>query len=189
VILPAASGGVVPAGYWDMEWTRAGLREAGFTGFVPFAEFLASSVPAEPGVYMVVRPDAAPPRFLSSSCAGWFKRKDPSVSVELLEQAWLPGATVVYIGKAGRGKAGDRGLRSRLEEYHRFGRGEPVGHSGGRYIWQLADSDQLLVAWRETPEQDSEAIEDELLADFVAAHGALPFANLRSARSSPGTRR
>jgi hypothetical protein len=95
----------------------------------------------------------------------------------------------VYIGKAGAGKVGDRRLRRRLEDYHRFGRGEPVGHSGGRYIWQLADSVRLLVAWRETPEQDSETAEGELLADFVAAHGALPFANLRNPRSSPVERR
>jgi hypothetical protein len=59
---------------------------------------------------------------------------------ELLEAKWVPGAHTVNVGQA------DVANR-RLKQFARFGVGEPIGHWGGRYIWQLADSDELLVAW------------------------------------------
>ncbi|HVX28920.1 MAG TPA: hypothetical protein VHA53_00465, partial [Nitrolancea sp.] len=70
------------------------------------------------------------------------------------------------------------GLRRRLDEYRRYGAGEPVAHTGGRYIWQLADSRELLVAWREEPA--ALALEQSLIQSFKAMHdGKRPFANLR----------
>lgn len=63
----------------------------------------------------------------------------PSVSIDELQRTWVPGAEVVYLGKSGD-------LRRRLNAYRRHGAGQRVGHWGGRYIWQLADRDLLLVA-------------------------------------------
>jgi hypothetical protein len=86
---------------------------------------------------------------------------------------WLTGERVVYIGKADV-------LRTRLRQYARFGAGQPVGHWGGRYIWQLADEETLLVAWRmvDAGETAREA-ERALLARFAEQHGGRrPFANL-----------
>ena len=58
------------------------------------------------------------------------------------------------------------------------GQGKPVGHWGGRYIWQLSDSDELLVAWKVTNDAP-ELVENEMLAAFVDRYDQLPFANLR----------
>ena len=68
------------------------------------------------------------------------------MKLDALGANWVPGAHVLNIGKANHGR-----LRARLREYIGFGRGGRSRHSGGRLIWQLADSEDLLVAWRLLP--------------------------------------
>ena len=59
----------------------------------------------------------------------------------------------------------------------RFGQGKDVGHKGGRYIWQIPNSENLVVCWKPTQE-DSRTVEAELIQQFVAEFGKRPFANL-----------
>lgn len=151
----------------------------GFTGWVPFAALPSADVPTGPGVYVVVRPTDEPPGFLEVSPAGHFKGRDPTVPVADLTALWVPGARIVYIGKANLGTTGRRGLRKRLDEFRRFGTGSPVGHSGGRRIWQLSDHAGLLVGWRVTDDNDAARIETAIIAAFRAHYGLRPFANMR----------
>jgi hypothetical protein len=157
--------------------TQKTLTERGFRGFVPFCELPDSNVPTGRGIYVVIRPDTSSPSFLPASPAGHLKGRDPSVTVDKLGDAWVDGASVVYIGKA----AGQDGLNQRLADYRRHGIGLLAGHWGGRYIWQLVDSDALLVAWWPLPEGDAGEAEQDLIDQFKVLHGgALPFANLRN---------
>ncbi len=162
-----------------MEWTRSVLASAGFAGFVRFSELPVVQVPHGPGVYVIVRQDDRAPQFLPFSPAGRFKGKDPSVSRARLEAEWVDGARIVYIGKAAGGVSGRRGLRKRLDEFRRFGAGEPIGHWGGRLIWQLGESESLLVCWKLTA-GDPGSTETSMIADFAAVYGCRPFANLRN---------
>ncbi|MBW4043172.1 MAG: hypothetical protein HIU86_13810 [Acidobacteria bacterium] len=159
-------------------WSRSALEEGGFRGFVPFSALDAAEVPTAPGVYAVLRTSSAAPVFTADSPAGRVKGKDAAVPVEVLAKKWVEGPEVLHIGKATLGSTGRRGLQKRIDEYRRSGAGEPVGPWSGRFIWQLEDRDELLVAWNAT-EEDAAAVESRMLRDFVERYGVLPFGNLR----------
>jgi hypothetical protein len=158
------------------------IRNAGFVGFSSVRDLQQSrcgAVPRESGVYLVLRDAARPHCFSPLSCGGHFKGKDPTVSVSKLEAHWIEQTIVLYIGKAGGGRSRST-LQQRLWCYMRFGAGEPVGHWGGRLIWQLTDCHDLTVCWRPGVDHDAEELESQLIRDFSAAYGCRPFANLRN---------
>jgi hypothetical protein len=151
---------------------RRALEAGGFRGFVRFDQLDAAPPPDGGGVYVVVRESDMPPTFLDVSIGGRFKERDPTVDASILRDRWVDGCRVVYIGKA-------KSLRKRLRQFRDFGRGRPLGHWGGRYIWQVEGSDQYLVAWRLTV-GDPRSEEVVLLARFRDEYGCLPFANISS---------
>lgn len=152
-------------------FSSEGLLARGFAGFTVLRNLDTRRAPAQGGVYTVLRRSTEPPSFLTVSLGGRFKGKDPTVSSRELSEDWVTGTPVVYIGKA-------TSLRARLRQYRDFGNGKPVGHWGGRYIWQLADAAELLVAWKPTAEEPR-TVEAEMIAAFVQQFGKRPFANLR----------
>jgi hypothetical protein len=157
------------------------IRHEGFHGFLTVSDLQESScqaTPQGPGVYLVLWPVSRPPVFLPQSIGGRFKSQDPRVATSQLRNAWVEASLVLYIGKAG-GPSTAATLRSRVRQYMRFGQGKRVGHWGGRYIWQLDRSDNLLLCWKSTPGADPQAVESDLLMQFRDVYGALPFANLR----------
>jgi hypothetical protein len=153
-----------------MAFDQQHLTELGFSGLVPLRSLppRCRDIPDLPGIYAVTL-DARPVTFLAHSVGGRFKRKHPTVPIEVLERKWVDGTETVYVGRASS-------LRDRLGLLARFGRGDAVGHWGGRYLWQLAALDELRVAWR--VERDPVQGERKLLDSFEVAMGALPFANL-----------
>jgi hypothetical protein len=156
------------------------IRADGFQGFVTISDLQQSqcrNVPTNPGVYLVLNSNSCCPGFLEKNIGGHFKEKDPTTKLCDLEKKWVDGAVVLYIGKAGGGKAT---LRKRLHQYMRFGGGKKIGHWGGRYIWQLARSCDLLVVWKTMtlPDADPRREEQLLLVEFTKQYGKLPFANL-----------
>ena len=155
---------------------RTALENAEFVGWATWLQLRRSgysAIPALPGAYVVYRPTAAVPTFVHPSPAGWFKGEDPTVFEARLQGEWIEGAQVIHIGKADV-------LRRRLTQFGQFGAGEPVGHRGGRLIWQLPDADDLLVAWHEiTWAEAARDYERRLLAAFAEKHdGRRLFANL-----------
>jgi hypothetical protein len=165
-------------------FTVAGLERQGLLGFVTVRDLRSSKldeVPKSPGVYAILRPLASTPAFLSKSAGGWFKGKDPTVAVAVLKARWLSGAELIYVGKATAGSKGRTHLCYRLTKLLAYGSGKPVGHQGGRYLWQVEGSNYFVVAWRVVDAPTTE--ENQLLSDFFAAYGAYPFANIAGPRA------
>ena len=159
-----------------------GARSAGFAGFSTVRGLRASrcsDVPQEAGVYLVMRDPVRTHELSPTSCGGRFKGKDPTVPVVRLRQHWVEDAAVLYIGKAGGGDTRET-LQRRLWTYMRFGNGEPVSHSGGRFVWQLTNCLELVICWKPAGEQDAIALETALIREFITVYGKRPFANLRN---------
>ena len=160
---PPARDADFSAGWWGSQ---------GFGDPKPVLDLDRLQVPTDPGVYVVMRITSDQPDFVPESCGGHFKGRSPSVSPDILQRRWIDGVDTLYIGKAAN-------LRRRIGSLSSFGRGAPVGHWGGRYLWQLADVDRLVVCWKALVE-DPRSSERELIADFEAAFGRKPFANIAS---------
>ena len=149
-------------------WDRAGLESIGFSGFVPFTKIREPRVLTMPkgrGIYVVIRQGAGQPTILPNSLAkgGWY-------DIAELAGRWIADSPILYIGKAD----GSRGIHHRLKQYARRGN----SHTGGRAIWQLADADDVLVAWAETPGELGRAVEKRWIARYVENYGRRPFANV-----------
>jgi hypothetical protein len=159
------------------------LKDDGFAGFRSFEQLDISRIPQSPGIYVVLKPEDFERLFLTKSVGGRFKRRDPSLLQSALEEEWIEDTDILYIGKAGAGSTGNRGLRKRIQEFADFGRGKPVGHWGGRLIWQLADSQSLVIAWKELPASEVNSAEARYHEKFIGIYRRLPFANLVQARA------
>ena len=94
------------------------LRQNGFEGFVSIASLKANpnQIPQKQGVYVVLFPFDKEPNFLQTGTGGFFKDKDPNVTISELESKWVSGTDIIYIGKAG-GSSSKATLRSRLIQY------------------------------------------------------------------------
>ena len=156
-------------------WSRAALTGDGFSGWVRWSACPAALNVIDKtagGVYVVYRDQLTEPDFLPASPAGTW-RGDPSISPARLVANWVPDAHVLNIGKANQGR-----LRARLKEYIAFGRGGRARHSGGRLIWQLANSQDLLAAWKVLPtDVDPVSVEKQMIADHRSDYAKPPFAN------------
>lgn len=150
-----------------------GLKREGFKGFKTKEELFidSSSIPSLGGIYLILNVDEVNPEYLEIGTGGFFKGKNPNVSISELESNWVEGSKVVYIGKA-------TNLKTRLGQYFKFGQGKNIGHYGGRLIWQLGNSRNLVVCWKVLLDVMPRTAEKELIKAFKAINGKRPFANL-----------
>lgn len=156
----------------------AELKSIGFTGFLSIEKIIKNYdvLPKQKGVYILIH-SAENSNFLAVGTGGFFKQREPNVSIDELKRNWIKDSSILYIGKAGSENRRAT-LHSRLKQYFNFGQGKAVGHWGGRYIWQLEQPYTILVCWMETPNIDPRIIEAEMIRQFVKKYGQRPFANL-----------
>jgi len=155
------------------------LIEAGYGGLKSIKDlwFNRTVIPIVKGVYLVINPAFQQTEFINPGVGGFFKGKDPNISISELEKNHIDDSQVVYIGKAGS-PTNKATLNSRIGQYLRFGLGKNVGHWGGRLIWQLKNYENLIFCWKPTPNTDPKIIKKQLLNELINQFGARPFANL-----------
>ena len=155
------------------------LKKNGFGGFKTVGELWKdkSSFPRIKGVYLVINPNYKKTEFITPGVGGYFKGKDPNISIAELTSNHVENSQVVYIGKAGS-TIGQATLYSRLGQYLRFGETKNVGHWGGRLIWQLKNHSNLIICWKPTQKEDPREVEKQLLSEYIKQFGRRPFANL-----------
>jgi len=149
------------------------IKANGFKGFEKIFDIIKDSsiLPNGAGVYFVIYPYRDNPEFSEKGTGGCYKGKNPNVSTKLLKCLWLRNSKVIYIGKADN-------LKHRIEKYIKFGQGQNVDHYGGRLIWQIKNSDDLILCWKLTPENKPREVEKELIFEFEEHYKRKPFANL-----------
>lgn len=138
------------------------------------------SIPEQRGIYLVARSlQIGQCEVLERSSGGFYKDKDPTVDADMLRGRVLQchESPIMYIGKAG-GTGMATTLRERIKQYLKFGEGKRVSHRGGRYIWQLAEAESLLVFWRPETCDEPRDVERRLIRQHEDQFGWLPFANL-----------
>lgn len=155
------------------------IKKAGFLGFKKMSDLFidCSSISKIKGIYLILNPNYNNAEYLEIGTGGYFKGKNPNVSLDELKLNWVDNSLIVYIGKAG-GETSKATLNSRLKQYFGFGQGKNIGHWGGRLIWQLKNSNDLIVCWKPLPNEDPRIIENELIKKFVLEFSKRPFANL-----------
>ena len=156
------------------------IKSQGFKGFYTIKALTKniSLIPEEPGVYFILYMADVKPVFIDIGTGGHFKGRNPNVVTEVLRDNWIETTKVIYMGKAG-GPGSIATLKSRLKQYIKFGQGSNVGHWGGRYIWQIENSNDLIICWKTLPKNiDPRKIETDYLQQFKSIYGKRPFANL-----------
>ncbi len=151
------------------------LEQKGFQGFVTIKKLTDNPTlaPTQKGVYMILRESENAPEFMEVGTGGFFKGKDPNVSITELQNNWVNNTPILYIGKATT-------LQKRLKQYMKFGQGKNVGHWGGRLIWQMKDSQEFIVCWKGLKNEEPRDIEEDLIKEFKKKHNDnRPFANLQ----------
>lgn len=111
-----------------MRLERSGLEAEGFLGFIPFAAMPTAGVPVGAGVYVVYRTATSRRACWNEAPAATSRARTRPCQWQCSSRRGVTGARVLNIGKAALGSSGRRGLFKRLNEYRRFGTGEPIAH-------------------------------------------------------------
>ena len=151
------------------------LADNGFQGFISVQELWNDNtiIPHTQGVYLVLNKNDNT-EFLEEGVGGFFQDNNPNVSIDILTDEFVSNSLVVYIGQS-------TNLRRRINQYLRFGLGIDAPHWGGRLIWQIEHHQELIVCWKELPDNEVPTeTESQLILEFRNQfNNQRPFANLR----------
>jgi|GEM_PF-2502710 len=165
------------------------LNRFGMKDYVTLSEYRKDSslprikIPDISGVYIVVYPhELSEDMFINPGSGGYFKGENPNVEIGELFSNWVAGADVLYIGRTGgttvNGFVSEATLRKRIKQLLQYGNGRPVGHRGGRYLWQHKNSSDFRIYWYTCVDENPVTLEQNIRKEFLDEYNQRPFANL-----------
>jgi len=156
------------------------LKQHNISNFSTFEELHKSNcrdIPDKCGVYIVFCPLSFKVQFKASTDGlEQYNSRELTVSIQALQDKWVPQTHILYIGKAG---GTSNTLLKRVRQYVRYGYREVQNHRGGRYIWQLEGDKNLLIGYKVLINEDAKMYEENMLTQFEEHFHKLPFANLK----------
>lgn len=167
-----------------MAYSLTELQLFGFQGFDLLSNWDTEQIFARygrdiEGVYVVARESMATPRFKDE----FHHRPRPKVWTDgEAAQRWVEGVQTLYFGKgplrSPKPNGKRDGLANRIEELRAHGLERGSNHYGGKLLWQLADSEDLLLGWKPVKEGTSGQVESGLILGFKRLIGQQPYANV-----------
>ena len=166
-----------------MSYSIEDLQRFGFQGFDLMKawdknQILGLHTKDIEGVYVIARHSISTPEFTQEI----HHKPRPRVwSPAEAGQRWVEGVQTLYFGKGPLRRPDSRGYRkglaNRIEEFRAHGFGRGASHYGGKLVWQLKDSDDLLLGWKSLREEESDQVESGLILGFRHLLGHQPYAN------------
>ncbi len=158
--------------------TKEQLTNYGFRGFKKIKYLIneCKEIPHLKGVFLILN-YSEDIKFLEKSTGGFFKSKDPNINILTLESRWVNETSILCIGSAGSDFEKTT-LNSKIKKYLNFGTGKASGHFfWGRYVWQIENASELLIAWKPLPtKEDCELEKTKLNNEFIKKYLKSPFA-------------
>ena len=106
-----------------MPINRQSLKQDGFTGIQGDRKTLEiNRIPQRPGIFAVLRPEGYRAAVPGQEHGRDLQEKEPNTAGGRDRAEWVDAADVLYVGKAGPGSKGNRGLRRQIQEFVDFGR-------------------------------------------------------------------
>jgi hypothetical protein len=156
------------------------LQKIGFRGFYTIADLTnkLDYVPNNKGVFVVLNLYKTKGEFLEKGTGAVFKGRNPNAEIKKLQLRWREDAIVLCISQAGSDFEATT-LRRQIKRFIMFGNGQPTGSFFcGRYIWQISNAKELVIAWIVLPdERKCSELCFKLKNEFVIMYRQTPFAS------------
>ncbi len=161
------------------------LGQGGFGGIESIQQLMLNgckNIPNKKGIFMVLTTDIEYPGFcteeqIKNKYQVANLKKPLSAILEEAQNRWIENNYILFIGGTT-----STGLKERIKNFIKFGKGETDDRCGGWYVWLLRCLCPILLCWVSLPDVCNPInVRDSLIREFKKYHnGNQPYANVQN---------